>query len=625
MYFRGDFLKDKRAQLTIFIVFSIIIVSAVAIFLFFRGSFAIAEIPAELQPAYNSFVFCLEEDILSGATLLGSQAGYIEIPEFEPGSRYMPFSSQLDFLGNPIPYWYYVSGNNIQKTQVPSKLTMESQLADFVESKISNCGFEEYYEQGYEINFIASESEVDISINQNDIDLNLDLPMTLSLGDSTVSLRNHKLSVDSNLGSLYDSAIEVYETEQENLFLETYAVDNLRLYAPVDGVEIQCSPLIWDSGTILEDLQEGVQENTRSLKIRSSFSSEDEETYFVPELSIDNEARFLNSKDWPYTFEVNPTEGSLLISNPIGNREGLGILGFCYVPYHFVYDYKYPVLIQIFNEENPLEIFQFPLAVVLQGNQPREASPGLASVSQDSGVCEQKNTAISVNVFDSNLNSVDGRIAYECFEERCDIGETSQGSLTADFPQCVNGRIIVDAEGYEHKEQQFSVVGSGSAEVFLDRLYGREIDLRVDGQSYNGEAVVSFSSDDIFNTIFYPNQKSIELSQGQYEVQVQIYRDSSITLPETSSQQCIEVPESGLGGFFGFTDERCFDIEFPEQVISNSLSGGGVQNYFVLESQLQSSSTILINVESLPISNSIEELQNNYALFEEKGLGVSFV
>jgi rod shape-determining protein MreC len=31
---------------------------------------------------------------------------------YEASSEYMPFSSQLDFLGNPVPYWYYISGNN---------------------------------------------------------------------------------------------------------------------------------------------------------------------------------------------------------------------------------------------------------------------------------------------------------------------------------------------------------------------------------------------------------------------------------------------------------------------------------------------------------------------------------
>ena len=39
----------------------------------------------------------------------------------------------------------------------------------------------------------------------------------------------------------------------------------------------------------------------------------------------------MNSRYWPYAFEVSPTQGDILIANPVGNQEGLGILGFCYV------------------------------------------------------------------------------------------------------------------------------------------------------------------------------------------------------------------------------------------------------------------------------------------------------
>jgi len=59
-----------------------------------------------------------------------------------------------------------------------------------------------------------------------------------------------------------------------------------------------------------------------------------------------------------------------LIANPVGNQPGLGVLCFCYVPYHFVYNIGYPVLIQVYSGE---EIFQFPVAVVVKGNKPREA------------------------------------------------------------------------------------------------------------------------------------------------------------------------------------------------------------------------------------------------------------
>jgi hypothetical protein len=86
----------------------------------------------------------------------------------------------------------------------------------------------------------------------------------------------------------------------------------------------------------------------------------------------------------------------------------------------------------------------------------------------------------------------------------------------------------------------------------------------------------------------------------------------------------MDIPRSGLGGFFGFTKEKCFTVDFPEQIISNSLSGGGTQKYFFLESELASSNILEISSQSLPIPKSTEELQDNYFLFEEKSLIINF-
>ena len=134
---------NRKAQVSIFIIIAIVVVAGVIIFFSLR-EIGPAKVPASLEPVYVNFLGCLEEDIKTGIDVLGSQGGYIELPEFEPGSGHMPFSSQLEFVGNQIPYWYYVSGNNIQKDQVPSLSDMETALEDFVESQIVNCPFDIY-------------------------------------------------------------------------------------------------------------------------------------------------------------------------------------------------------------------------------------------------------------------------------------------------------------------------------------------------------------------------------------------------------------------------------------------------------------------------------------------------
>ncbi len=330
--------------------------------------------------------------------------------------------------------------------------------------------------------------------------------------------------------------------------------------------------------------------------------------------------RFINSKEWSNSFEVEPSETGVLIANTVGNQPGLGALGFCYAPYHFVYNTRYPVLVQVSGEE---ETFQFPVAVVIQGNKPREALNVSTVAIEGPPVCDQRNIPVSVNVYDTNLNSVDAEISYKCSETVCRIGETESGFIEGNFPQCVNGFLIARSEGYEEKRELYSVVLPGSANVVLDRLYEMNVDLKLDNLDYEGQAVITFVSDDGSKTIVYPEQTSVELSEGQYEIQTYIYRNSSIRIGSTTTRECVEVPDSGIAGFLGFTREKCFNIDFPEQIVSNALGGGGKQNYYILESELKNSNTLEIRAGSLPIPTTLQQLQDNYILFEDKNLVIS--
>jgi len=613
--------KNRKAQVTIFIIIAIIIVGLIMVFFMFKESLLGKQIPPNIEPVYVSFLSCLEDDALIGIDILESQAGYIFLPDFEPGSAYMPFSSQLNFLGNPIPYWYYVSGNNIQKEQMPSKENMEDQLKEFIENRINNCIFDRYYEQGFEINQGEPKAEVDIKDDRVEVKLNMDL--NINKEEDNAVIRSHKIVVKSKLGMLYDSARKIYEKENKDLFLENYAVDILRLYAPVDGVELTCSPKIWKADEIFDELEKAIEANTLALKTKGGDYSlrKEENKYFIIDVSVDADVRFLNSKEWAHGFEVSPSEESILIAKPVGNQPGLGVLGFCYVPYHFVYNMRYPVLIQVYSGE---EIFQFPVAVVVQGNRPREALDVSAIEIGMPELCKYKNVLVEVNTYDIRLNSVEADISYECFGTKCDIGKTTQGFLQEEFPQCVNGYVLAKAKGFEDAKYLYSTTQSGSVDIILDRLYEKDIELKLNGMSYNKGAIVNFISDKSSKTIVYPEQKSVELSEGRYEIQVYIYQNSSIRLEETIKEQCMEIPQSGLGGLLGLTKEKCFDIKIPAQIISNALAGGGKEIYYILETELEDSNIIEIYAKSLPAPKSLEQLQDNYVLFEDKDLDIYF-
>jgi len=610
-------MKNKSGQVTIFIIIAIIIIAIAGLYFTFGKNIIGNNMPESIAPVYNDFINCMQQVALDGISLLESHGGYIYLPEFEPGSSYMPFSSQLDFSGSAIPYWYYVSGNNIPKEQVPTKQDMENQLEKYLQNNIHKCNLDNYYSQGFLITY--NNPKPQIKINSKSIDVALSMPFSVDLGQESYFVDSHKFEINTNLGKLYDNAVDLYQQEQSNIILEKYGVDILRLYAPVEGIEFTCSPKIWGADKVFEELGFAIQDNTLALTTENGIRSlEDDTNYFVTDfdLSSDVYAKFINFKTWPHVYEVEPTSGNFLVSNPVGNQPGLGILGFCYNHYHFVYDIKYPVLIQLYKDD---ELFQFPFAVIIQGNVPRESINGSSSLIPDLNICENKNIPISVNVYDDSFNLINASVSYKCSTETCFIGNSP---LQKEFPACVNGQILLSVDGFKDESYVFSTVDSGQVSLFMDREYDLNVELNLGNNPYLEEVVVYINSEDDSKTLFYPQQKRISLSKGEYSFVAYYYSNSSITIGQTVTEQCIDVARRGMLGSIGLTQEKCFEIEFPEQIVSNVLVGGGNLEIEFSENSLKNSNTLIINSEPLLVPSNVQELQANYILFDEQEIGV---
>jgi hypothetical protein len=552
----------KKGQVTIFIILAIVVVGGIVAYFALRDGFG-ERIPEDLRPAYDYYVSCLEASAQEGIGLLGEQGGRIEIPEFELGSAYMPFSSQLSFLGQPVPYWMYVSGNNLLRENVPKRVEMESELESYVAERIGDCDFEDFELAGYDI--YVDEGVVSSEINDLSVDLEVRNKVTIFKGESAVVVENHEFSVGSKLGKFYEMALDVYDYEKGAAFLEAYALDVMRLYAPVTGTEIGCAPRIFVEEDIKDEIVGGLAANIPMLKLEGSYYdlASAGESYFVTDIGhrIDENVNFMYSPSWPASIEIHGD----MVAKPVGLQEGMGLMGFCYVPYHFVYDINFPILIQFYDEK---EVFQFPVAVVISKNRARQALPTTTGVFIESRVCEFANQDVDVYTYDVDLNPVEARIQFKCLDDVCEIGATEieggDAVLRGEFPQCVNGFIVVSAEGYADAKYQISTNEEGIANVVLDKKYEIGLDLgNVD------KALVSFVADDYSTTVLYPEMDLVELVEGYYNVSVFVYDDSSLKFPASSRSECVDVPESGLAGLFGVETEKCYDINVPE------LAGGG--------------------------------------------------
>jgi hypothetical protein len=611
-------IEGKRAQLTVFIIIAIVLVATMGLYYAYKTKLFETSVPKEFESVYSYYLSCVQEETLNGALLLGSQAGYIQKPEFSPGSEYMPFSSQLNFLGTGIPYWYYISGNNIVKEQVPTKEKMQEQLNDYLQEEISNCDFSQFEEQGFSINFNVP--VVKTTINTDSIAVSIDNDLNIEFENKTFRKTSHSTSIVSNLGRFYDTAKKIYQNQKDSMFLENYGLDILRLYAPVDGSEIGCAPKIWFVDKIRQDLTNALEVNVPEVKIKGDYYtlSNPDNKYFVKDLGQDIKnlnVNFVYNNQWPSKLEVWPSENGLLRADPVGLQEGLGMLGFCYTPYHFVYDFAYPVLIQLSSGN---EIFQFPLVVYINKNNPREAldTEGLPDVVPE--LCDHKNTLVNVKTSNIQLDPVEADIKFKCFDTTCSIGntsidETGDAMLTAEFPQCANGYIIASAEGYKTKKYILTTVSETDADILLDKTYELNLSVLKNNNALESDyALISFESNNETTTVSYPEQKQVELTEGQYDVQAYVYSNASRSVKGSSTQKCVDVPKSGVLGIFGTTEKKCFTLNIPDQIASFAISGGGEQSTYLTQSELESSKNIVINVQDFGIPTTVEKLQDNY-------------
>lgn len=612
----NNLIIDKRGQATIFIIVALIIAVGVGAFVIIQKGKIDSGVPEQFQEVYSYYDECIRQNLGDVVSLVESQGGRVDPGTYAPGSEYAPFSSQLNFLGFPVSYWFYTSGNGLVKENVPTKSAMKLEMENTLEKLIGQCDFEAFEEKGY----LVELGDVSVKLNLRDdkvvADVNADLKVEKNGQEARVGKR--EIEINSKLGMLFDEALRVYDKQKNEMFLENLSVDVMRLYAPVDGVLVQCNPEVWTTQDVFDGLHDGLEANIAALK----FGNKKEGDYFTVEHSYSG-IRALYSKEWPNKIEIHGdgVKDGAMIADVVGNQQGMGVMGFCYVPYHFVYDLSFPVILQVYDG---LEIFQFPVVVIIDKNLPRQ---GVFSETDygdegDFDFCAAKTQNIQVKTYDAKLNAIDARISYTCFDQKCDIGKTKDGILDAMIPSCINGILSIEAENYSEQELEFSSNEEDKAEIVLDRIYDVETEVIVDGSEMKGTALVSFEGK-ITASAALPQSKNVRLAEGEYTIRVYVYGNSSITIPASNSQQCVEVSSGGLAGLFGSKEEKCFDVNLPETKIEYALLGGGLTNTYIFPEDLEKGK-IRLDVSSLKAPKSLADLQTNYELYETKNVGVTY-
>src|SRR3989344_4416185 len=111
----------KRGQIGIFVIIGLVIVAGIGAFFLINSKMQQSPERSEMENVFERYSECIREETRLGASIAGSQGGYIYTEDYEDGSELSPTGSQLNFLGRPVIYWNYVSENGVNVERVPER------------------------------------------------------------------------------------------------------------------------------------------------------------------------------------------------------------------------------------------------------------------------------------------------------------------------------------------------------------------------------------------------------------------------------------------------------------------------------------------------------------------------
>ena len=608
-------IKNKRAQLTLFIILAVVLIALALVLIFVFGNISLTK----TNEVESYFISCVDDKMKTRVATAELQGGYLELPTFVQGSSNYPFSSYFRFLGLDIPYWAYISGNGIYQMQNQSIAQIESQFSEYLKKAAAECL--EFRAYSY-LNITHGEvSKSSVKIYDTYIESTLILPIEVS-GEMAYRKSEHTIKTKTNFGSLYRAATEIFNAQNKRTILSNYSIDVINAYAPVDGLELSCAPKIWSKTEIINTLKKALQENIQAIKIKGSEYTlkSSKNRYFVADFGqINQQVNFLYTSTWPTKLDVWPSDNDIMRAYPIGNQQGLGIIGFCFIPYHFVYDLSFPVLVQV---TSGTEIFQFPILIVIDKMIPQKANLN-DTLPIEFDICSTPGQAGTVYT-SYNSNPIEADISFRCLSQTCSIGSTKKdgdfSSLIEEFPKCSNGYVIASAQGYKNSEALVSTNEPFIVDIYLSPTYSLDLDL---GLGTNENAILIFKSQGYDQTVFYPSQKKIDLSEGAYSVSLQIYKNSELSLGSQEVEKCIKVPAAGIPGTLGFTTEQCYSITIPASQLTSVPIGGGKAEFYATDEELKNSRKIKILSEKLETPNTIEEVMDVYTLINLNTLTIT--
>ena len=380
----------KKGQITLFMLLGIVILIIIGLLFFFRAQILqgllgnqlqkTETVPEQLRPAKDSFDNCVSQIGGNGLSIIGLQGGYITIPKDNmPRGFLNQFSNSLEVISNiNTAYWFYATSNGIQKINVPTKDQMKNDLNQYVKDNVDACISDQITSlsnEGFTINK-KGDIKVTSNIQYQYVELSVEYPIDVQYKGTGKTLTNYYAKINYPLGEFYDSSIDILNNENKQYYFENKTMDILEVYedVPFAGQSLDCVPKVWYTDNIEQKLKSYLRTNIGAVKVKGTIDAPVDNYYNMPidKPKTDLETNFLYTENWPLELSINGGEKILREETIIGgsNPATKMLAGLtCLNSYQFIYDIKYPILVQLKKNNY---IFQYATQIIIKNNQPRE-------------------------------------------------------------------------------------------------------------------------------------------------------------------------------------------------------------------------------------------------------------
>ena len=529
----GQTIWDRRgmlnhAQITLFIIIGLLIILAVGITFYvartveFQRETTVPQaeqISTEFEPVRQYIQACLRQTGIRGLQVVGQQGGYA-YPE-ERGIialEQVPTEGAAVRFSRDVPYWSYLESRNDCSSECntgskrPTIRDIQDELDRYINREIAGCfDFTELEQQGFSIS-IAGEPESRTIIGETDITFSVQLPIEITHGAASQGMEQFISPLPYNFRAVYDAAFQLNEDLQASAFLELATLSMIDSFDGIQGgtQNNRLPPLAQtDFGYrfaywLLHDVRNDITDYLSSIvpyaRVRDTPGYADipattllqQGVYstfqYQPDAPLPYAVRF-HYLGWPLYLDFG--QGQMLL--PTTHSSPL----LPFIPaaqeYRFAYDLSYPVVIELLDENVPLDFngpYSFIIAreVNIRNNQPLGDNPlNILFQGEDPLFCNplQWTNQATITVTDSTAPLPDAEVILTVGGQRCPMGITnSEGILETGFPGAI-GQLEAAKPGYFSSSQLFAP-SIRETTIIMQQL--KEITVQVQKLSFRKQA-----------------------------------------------------------------------------------------------------------------------------------------